>query len=68
MFKLLFTSALCVIALSACEKQKEASAAVGAVPKQIIDKATKDVNNAAAISDRQLKAVESETSPTDAEK
>lgn len=57
-----------MIALSACEKQKEASAAVGAVPKQIIDKVTNDVNNAAAITDQQMKAIESETAPAEAEK
>ena len=57
-----------MIALSACEKQKEASAAVGAVPKLIIDKVTNDVNNAAAITYQQMKAIESETAPAEAEK
>ena len=46
--------------LTACEKQKQASAEVGAIPKQIIDKATNDINNAAALAAEQLKATEGE--------
>lgn len=51
--------------LTACEKEKQASAEVGTIPKQIIDKATNDINNATALAAEKLKAVESEDSPTD---
>jgi len=60
LFKLLLLCALCVTTLTACEKQKQASAEVGAIPKQIIDKATNDINNAAALAAEQLKATEGE--------
>lgn len=50
--------ALCLLSLSACEKEKQASAEVGAVPKQILDKAASDINAAAAIADERLKAAE----------
>ncbi len=59
MFKFWLFCALCLLSLSACEKEKQASAEVGAVPKQILDKATSDINAAAAIADERLKAVES---------
>ncbi len=58
MFKFWLFCALCLFSLSACEKQKQASAEVGAVPKQILDKATSDINAATAIADERLKAVE----------
>ncbi|MGZ8262084.1 MAG: hypothetical protein ACXW11_03855 [Methylotenera sp.] len=63
MFRLLLLCALCAITLTACEKQKQASADVGAIPKQIIDKATNDINKAAAVAAEQLKAAESEVAP-----
>jgi hypothetical protein len=50
---------------TACEKQKQASAEVGAVPKQIIDKATTDINKAEALAAEQLKAAESADAPSD---
>ena len=37
-----------LLLLSACEQQKQASSEVGAVPKQILDKATNDINAAQA--------------------
>lgn len=54
--------------LSACEQQKQASAEVGAVPKQILDKATSDINNAAAVAAEQAKAAEDLDAPTAAKK
>ena len=68
MIKLLLVCALCTVTLSACEKQKQASAEVGAVPKQIMDKATNDLNNAQALEAEQRKALENVDSPTDAGK
>ena len=65
MFKLLLVCALCVMTFTACEKQKQASAEVGAVPKQIIDKATTDINKAEALAADQLKAAESVDTPAD---
>jgi len=59
----LLLCAVCAITLTACEKQKQASADVGAIPKQIIDKATNDINKATAIAAEQLKAAESEVAP-----
>lgn len=54
--------------LSACEQQKQASAEVGAVPKQILDKATSDINNAAAVAAEQAKAAEDLDAPAAAKK
>lgn len=68
MFKLLLVCALLAVTLTACEKEKQASAEVGAVPKQIIDKATNDVNKAAALEAEKLQAIESESVPDNAEK
>lgn len=65
MFKLLLLCAVCAMSLIACEKEKQASAEVGAIPKQIIDKATNDINNAAVLTAEKLKAAESENSPED---
>lgn len=65
MIKLLILCALCVMTFTACEKQKQASAEVGAVPKQIIDKATTDINKAEALAAEQLKAAESVDTPAD---
>lgn len=55
--------ALCLLSLSACEKQKQASAEVGAVPKQIIDKVTNDINAATVMTDERLKAGENLDAP-----
>ncbi|MDP3678838.1 MAG: hypothetical protein Q8R23_07095 [Methylotenera sp.] len=63
MFKLLLLCAICAITFTACEQQKQASAEVGAIPKQIIDKATNDINNAEALAAEKLKAVDSEAAP-----
>lgn len=68
MVKLLLVCAICIMTFTACEKQKKASAEVGAIPKQIIDKATNDINNATALAAEQLKATESEAKPEDAVK
>lgn len=66
------TKLLAIIAtfalLTACEQQKQASAEVGAVPKQIMDKATTDINNAAAVAAEQAKALENIEAPADTEK
>ncbi len=68
MFKLLLVCAICVMTFTACDKQKQASAEVGAIPKQIIDKATNDINSAAAVAAEQLKTAESVDAPADAGK
>ncbi len=68
MFKLWLLCAICAISLTACEKEKQASAAVGAIPKQIIDKTTNDINNATTRAAEKLKAAESEAVQEDAEK
>ncbi len=65
MGKLLLVFALCAVTLTACEKQKQASAEVGAVPKQILDKAKNDINAAAAVAAEQAKAAENVDAPTD---
>ena len=52
--------------LTACEQQKQASAEVGAVPKQILDKATNDVNAAQALAAENAKAIERVDAPKDA--
>jgi uncharacterized lipoprotein YajG len=54
--------------LTGCEQQKQASAEVGAVPKQIMDKATTDINNAAAVAAEKQKALENLDAPVDVEK
>ena len=64
MFKLLLLlCALCVTTLTACEKQKQASAEVGGIPKQILDKATNDINKASELEAERLKATEAESAP-----
>ncbi len=56
--KSLLLYAMLVVTFTACEKQKEASSEVGAIPKQILDKAKTDINNASALAAEQLKASE----------
>jgi hypothetical protein len=68
LFKLLLLCAVYTIALTACEKEKQASATIGVVPKQIIDKATNDINKATAIAAEKLKAAENEGASQDVEK
>ena len=58
MFKYWMIGLLTALCLSACEKQEQASAEVGAVPKQMLDKATADINKAQAIADENMKAME----------
>lgn len=65
MFKLLLVYIFCAITLTACEKQKQASAEVGAIPKTIMDKTTNDLNNAQALEAEQRKALESVEAPAD---
>ena len=64
MFKLLPIIATLLL-LSACEQQKQASAEVGAIPKQILDKATNDINAAQALAAEKQKALESVDAPAD---
>jgi uncharacterized lipoprotein YajG len=54
-----------LLLLTACEQQKQASAEVGAVPKQIMDKATTEINNAAAVAAEQAKAAENVDAPAE---
>lgn len=65
MVKLLLICALCAATLSACEKQKQASAEVGAIPKTVMDKATNDLNNAQTLETEQRKALENVDAQTD---
>ena len=68
MLKLLLVCALCADILSACEKQKQASAEVGAAPKQMMDKASSNLSKAQALEAEQRKALENVDAPADAEK
>ncbi len=54
---------MCVVALTACEQQKQASAEVGTIPKTIIDKATNDINAAQALAAEKVKAIENVEAP-----
>ena len=63
MFKLLLVCALCAVTLSACEKQNQASAEVGAMPKQMMNKTTNDLNNAQVLEAEQRKALENVDAP-----
>lgn len=58
LLRLLFIGVLGLVVLNACEQQKQASAEVGAMPKQIIDKATSDIDHATATSVQRLEAIE----------
>ena len=69
MLKLLLVFALCTLTLIACEKQKQASAEVGTIPKKmIIDKTNNDLNNAQTHEAEQRKALENVDAPADAKK
>ena len=68
MLKLLLVLALCAVTLTACEKQKQASAEVGAIPKTILDKAKNDINAAQAVETEKAKVLESIEAPADPEK
>lgn len=57
-----------LLLLSACEQQKQASAEVGVVPKQILDKATNDINAAQELAAENAKALENVDAPTDGAK
>ena len=58
MFKFWIICLLTVACLSACEQQKQASKEVGAVPKQMLNKVTADINKAQAIADENMKALQ----------
>jgi len=47
-------------ALTACEKQQQAAAAVGALPKQTINQVTADLARAQALAAEQRQAAETE--------
>ena len=68
MFKFWLIYALSIATLTACEQQKQASAEVGAVPKQILDEATQDINNAQALAAENMKSLEKLDGPSEAEK
>ena len=68
MLKLLLVFALCTLTLTACEKQKQASAEVGAISKTIIDKTNNDLNKAQTLEAEQRKALENVDAPADADK
>ena len=64
MYKYSLIYAICAFTLVACEQQKQASAEVGAIPKQILDKATNDINAAEVLAAKKMQAVENaETQP-----
>jgi outer membrane lipoprotein-sorting protein len=65
MIKLLLVGALFALTLSACEQQKQASAEVGAIPKEILDKAKSEINAAEAAAVKQAKALENIETPSD---
>lgn len=67
MVKHLFICVLSIASLAGCEQQKKASAEVGAVPKQIIDKTTQDINNAQALATENLKTLENLDAPMEAQ-
>ncbi|MDO9365034.1 MAG: hypothetical protein Q7T58_01625 [Methylotenera sp.] len=54
---------LCALSLNACEQEKQASAEVGAVPKQMMDKVTSDINAATVMADERFKAGENLAAP-----
>ena len=66
--KLLLFCTFCAFTLSACEKQKQASAEVDAVPKQIMNKASNDLNKAQALEAEKRKTLENVDAPADAGK
>jgi len=63
MFKSLLLFAMLATTFTACEKQKDASTEVGAIPKQILDKAKTDINNASELASKQLQDVENIDAP-----
>ncbi len=68
MYKILLLCIVCTITLTACEKEKQSSAAIGKAPKQILDKAQDDINKATALADEKMKAAEDVTYPESAAK
>jgi hypothetical protein len=68
MFKLCLACALLITTLAACEQQKQASAEVGAIPKEILDKAKTEINAAEALAAENQKALENVEAPAEAEK
>jgi hypothetical protein len=68
MLKLFAICTAFAITLSACEQQKQASAEVGAIPKEILDKAKNDINAAEALAADQAKALENIEALAEAEK
>jgi hypothetical protein len=59
LFKSGLLCVLCLFVFSACENQKQTSAEVGAIPKQTIDRATSEINDASAVVEERLKSLES---------
>lgn len=68
MLKLLLICALSLMTLNACEKQKQASAEVGAIPEKLIDKVTSDISHATAVSEQRLGDIENSESSEGADK
>lgn len=68
LFKLLPVCAFCVVALSACEQQKQASAEVGAIPKTILVKAKNDIDAAQALEAEKANVLENVEAPVDVDK
>ena len=64
MTKLLVIFAAFVL-LTACGQQKQASSEVGAIPKEILDKAKNEINAAEAAAAEQAKALENIEAPAE---
>ena len=61
MVKQLLIYTFCVFLLTACEQQKQASAEVGAKPKQMIDQVTNDLEAAQKLVDDKMQDAEQPT-------
>jgi hypothetical protein len=60
MHKLLFVCTIFMFSLCACEQQQQASLDVGAIPKEMIDKVTNDLNAAQELANDKMKGAENE--------
>lgn len=58
MNNLLFYAALCIFSLTGCEKEQPEATTMGSVPKEIIGKATNDIDKATEIAAERLKTAE----------
>lgn len=59
--------AFTLLNLTACEQQKQASKEMGAIPKEILDKAKTDIQSAESLAAQNLQAMENLDAPAKAE-